>query len=177
MEKSSATLIRRHPMGETSWLVHWCSATHGLIKTVAKGARGPKSPMAGKLDLFYACEIGWAPAKTGELHYLREVGLISPRAGLRQDYGRTLAAAYFCALIEMVAERDTPIPELHTLLDTALDWLEQNEAGERVITRYENRVARLLGIVVDQGSGADALLHAFHRLPAQRTALRAHWGM
>lgn len=171
MEKSTATLLRRHPLGETSWIVHWCSATHGLIKTVAKGARAPKSPLAGVLDLFYACDIAWAPARKGDLHYLREVRLVSQRAGLRQDYDRTLAAAYFAALLEMVAERDTPIPELHALLDKALDWIETRRVEEKVVTRYEDRVARLLGVATEGAPGAAALMHAFHRLPAQRGAL------
>ena len=54
--KTRGTLIRRSPLTETSLIVHWCTHDHGIVKTVAKGARRPKSLFAGKLDLFYLCE-------------------------------------------------------------------------------------------------------------------------
>ena len=45
------TVLRLTKLGDTSWIVHWCTAEFGWIKTVAKGARTPRSPFAGKLDL------------------------------------------------------------------------------------------------------------------------------
>ncbi len=176
MEKSQATLIRRHELGETSWIVHWCTDGQGLVKTVAKGARGAKSPFSGRLDLFYQCEIVWAPARRGDLHHLREVSVVDSREGIARDYGRTLAAAYFVALIELVAERETPIPELQRLLVTALDWLTTSEPGWRAIERFERRLALMLGILAGNGGGAAALLHHYHRLPAQRESLRTILG-
>jgi DNA repair protein RecO (recombination protein O) len=172
MLKSRATLIRRHPLGETSLILQWCTAAHGLIRTAAKGARGPKSPFAGKLDLFFEADIAWIPASRGDLHALRESVLLAPRLGLRQSYPRTLAAAYFTSLVELVAETDTPIPELHDLLARALDWLATSDPVPAALTRFENRVASILGLAAHaDASGAAALLDTFHRLPPQRTAL------
>jgi hypothetical protein len=44
-----AIAIRLTRLTETSLIVHWFTEGHGLIKTVAKGARSPKSAFAGKL--------------------------------------------------------------------------------------------------------------------------------
>lgn len=171
MIQSRATLLRKYPLGETSLILVWCTAEHGLVRTAAKGARGPKSPFAGKIDLFFETEIAWQPARRGDLHALREVVVESHRLGLREKYSRTLAASYFTSLLELVAETETPIPELHALLIKALDWLTDHDPSAAAITRFEDRVATLLGLVAAGQPGAAALLHTFHRLPQGRASL------
>ena len=173
VQKSRAILIRRHLLGETSLIVHWCTETHGLIKTAARGARGPKSAFAGRLDLFFTADIAWTPARRGDLHALNEANLVSARLGLRDRYPRTLAASYFVALVDLVAEREAPVPELHDLLGRALDWLEGHDPTEAAVRRFEDRTAGLLGIAPAGASGAAFLLDVFHRLPSQRDSLFA----
>ena len=70
MDKTTAILIGRYKLTESSLIVHWCSPELGLFKTVAKGALRPKSAFAGRLDLFISSEIRFARAKTGDLHTL-----------------------------------------------------------------------------------------------------------
>ena len=54
---TEAIVIRLTRLTETSLIVHWFTEGHGLVKTVAKGARRTKSPFAGQLDLFFGGEI------------------------------------------------------------------------------------------------------------------------
>lgn len=177
MLKSRATLIRRHLLGETSLILVWCTREHGVVRTVAKGARGAKSPFAGKVDLFFEADIAWVTAKAGELHHLREISLFSPRLGIRESYRRTLTASYFTALVEMVVETESPIPELHDLLVRALDWVATREPVASGVTRFEDRVAELLGVGAPGSAGAAALLDTFHRLPPGRHSLFSNLGV
>ena len=57
METTAAILLRKRKLSDTSLIVSWCTESLGCIQTVAKGARRPKSPFAGKLDLFFEAEI------------------------------------------------------------------------------------------------------------------------
>ncbi len=66
MEKSLGIIIRLTKLTETSLIVHWCTQDEGLIKTVAKGGRRPKSPFAGKLDLFFGSELNWVRSRKSE---------------------------------------------------------------------------------------------------------------
>ena len=100
METTAAILLRKTKFSETSLIVTWFTEAHGKIKTVAKGARQPKSKFAGGLDLFFDCEIQFARSRKSELHILREVALREPHAGMRlaqrdltQDVQFTFAAA------------------------------------------------------------------------------------
>jgi DNA repair protein RecO (recombination protein O) len=169
MTKTEAILIGRQPLTETSLIVFWCSPALGLIKTVAKGARQPKSPFAGKLDLFVTAEVAFAASRRSDLHVLREAMVTAHRFGLRESYLRVLAASYFVKLIESVAEKETPIPELHGLLERALDYLELQSPDIRAVLHFEREVARLLGIHFEGGgSPIQAIRQVYHSVPAQR---------
>ena len=86
---------------------------------MVKGARRPKSPFAGKLDLFFEVEISMVRSRKSDLHTLTEVVLKNPFLGIRSNYLRMQAAAYFVELIEICTERDHREPELFALLRRA----------------------------------------------------------
>ncbi len=144
---------------------------HGLLKTVARGARQPKSPFAGKLDLFFGGEITIARARRGELHTLREVVIDQWREGLRRDYTTTLLAAYCCQLLESAVEPEHPEPGLHHLLARALDHLDHQGASMRAFLHYEKELAKLLGIASLHRQSGIALRDALGTLPATRSEL------
>lgn len=146
METTAGILIRSTRLTDTSLIVHWFTEDHGLVKTVAKGALRPKSPFAGKLDLFFSGEIAVVRARRGELHVLRELAVTDWRQGLRRSYDATLMAGYFCSLLEMCVEVEQPDGELHDLLRRALDHLAGEVPSLRALVYFEKRLAEILGI-------------------------------
>jgi DNA repair protein RecO (recombination protein O) len=172
VETTPAILLRKTKLTETSLIVTWFTATHGKIKTVAKGARQGKSRFAGLLDLFFDCEIQFARSRRSELHQLREVAVREPHEALRLDYPRVALAAYFVELIELVTEPDHPAPELYDLLQRAFGFLQTQPASLRALLHFENELTRLLGIQGQEGvTAAVAIGRAYHHLPSSRPAL------
>ena len=112
METTSAILLRKIKLTESSLIITWFTEAHGKLKTVAKGARRPKSPFAGRLDLFFAAEITYAHSRQSELHSLREVVVSDSREGLRLQYPRTQMAAYNVELVEMTTEIEHAVQEV-----------------------------------------------------------------
>ncbi len=165
MEQSEGIIIRLTKLTETSFIVHWCTMEHGIIKTVAKGARRPKSPFAGKLDLFYSAEFSWVRSSKSELHALREVVVGDYRDGLRKKYANTLAAAYFSELLTHVAEPEFPIPELYDLLARGLGYLNTEGSDQKAILHYEKEMARLMGVSSERLSAKSSIEKAFGALP------------
>ncbi len=168
MEKSRGIIIRLTKFSETSVIVHWCTMEHGLIKTVAKGARRSNSAFSGKLDLFFQAELNWVKSRKGELHTLREVAVSQYRENLRKRYLDTLLASYFGELLAHVAELDHPMLELFDLLERGLNYLEKEGGDKRGFLHYEREMARLLGVEHGQMSGAMAIERAFGGLPRGR---------
>jgi len=154
--------------------VSWCTESLGCIQTVAKGARRPKSPFAGKLDLFFEADIAIAPSRKSNLHTLTEVALRNPFAGIRKNYMRTQTAAYFVELIEVCTERDHHEPELFALLRRAFGYLDKSEPNLRAVSHFEAELARITGVhdaKMLKNNPAFALGNLFGKLPLSRTPL------
>ncbi|MCU0794973.1 MAG: DNA repair protein RecO [Akkermansiaceae bacterium] len=171
MEQSQGIITRLTKLTDTSLIVHWFTADFGLIKTVAKGARRPKSPFAGRLDLFFSADIQWTRSRSSELHALRESAPTDFRAAIRSDYHSTLLAAYFCRLLEACVEPDHPEPELHDLLRRALDHIHAAGPSSKALFHFEHEVARLLGLTHHRSQAAGVLKQSLGALPPQREAL------
>ena len=171
VHSTRATLIRLTRLTDSSFIVHWFTADHGLIKTVAKGARQPKSAFAGRLDLFFSGEITYQRAKRGELHGLREVSIDHWREGLRKNYTSTLLAAYFCQLLDSAVEPEHPEPELHDLLVRALNHIDTSDPSLKALRHFERELVRLLGVSHLQRDASVSLQEVLGTLPASRDDL------
>jgi len=146
MTSTSAILLRRIRLSDTSWIISWLTQEHGRLKTVAKGARRPRSSFAGKLDLFFLEDISYTLSRKSELHTLREVVLVQPFEGMRADFVRTQLAAYFVELIELVTEPEQPVPELFDLLLRAITYLDTARPDLRALLHFESQLVQFLGI-------------------------------
>src|SRR5260370_39162272 len=122
-ELSRGLVLRLYPLTETSLIVQWLTPDFGRLATVAKGARRPKSPFVGKLDLFYLADFSFARSRRSELHTLREVSLRETHAALRQDMGRLHQAAYCAALVEPTTDMETPLPVVFEVMTGFLKHL------------------------------------------------------
>jgi len=174
MPTTAAILLRKRKYSDTSLIVSWCTESLGCIHTIAKGARRPETPFAGKLDLFFEAEISIVPSRRSTLHTLTEVMLKNPFAGIRRSYLRTRAAAYFVELIEICTERDHHEPELFQLLRRAFGYLDAHDPTQRAVHHFETELARIAGVHDARKLKADptfALQNLFGRLPGSRTAL------
>jgi len=174
VQSTAAILLRKRKFSDTSLIVSWCTESLGCVQTVAKGARRAKSSFAGKLDLFFEVEISIISSRRSTLHTLTEVVLRNPFAGIRKNYLRTQAAAYFVELIEICTERDHHEPELFALLRRAFGYLDANDPNLRAVAYFETELARVAGVHDRKklkANPAFALGNLFGRLPLSRTPL------
>jgi DNA repair protein RecO (recombination protein O) len=178
VQTTAAILLRKRKFSDTSLIVSWCTESLGCIQTMAKGARRAKTPFAGKLDLFFETEISVVPSRKSTLHTLAEVVLRNPFVGIRENYQRTQAAAYFIELIEICTERDHHEPQLYALLQRAFGYLDKNNPNVRAISHFEAELARIAGVHPAPAGQkkintdpAFALGNLFGKLPLSRTPL------
>lgn len=151
IETATGIVLRVRPLTETSLIIHWLTPDAGRIGTVAKGARRPKSPFTGKLDLFYLCRFSFSRSAKSDLHTLREVELQETHSALRHDLQKLQQAAYAAALIEQATETETPLPEIFSLTREFLAALVQHAAQPQTVFAFELKLLRLLGLEPDLG--------------------------
>ncbi|MDQ6912300.1 MAG: DNA repair protein RecO [Verrucomicrobiota bacterium] len=174
MESTSAILLRKRKLSDTSLIISWCTNSLGVIRTVAKGARQARSPFAGKLDLFFEADISIARSRKSDLHTLREVALRNPFGGIRQTYARMQAASYFVELIEICTESDHHEPDMFALLQRAFGFLSANDPTLRAVSHFEMELARIAGVHDSKTLKSDparALATLFGKLPQTRAPL------
>jgi DNA repair protein RecO (recombination protein O) len=144
-ERAEGIVLRRQPVTESSLLVTWYTREFGKLKTLAKGARRPKGPFQGKIDLFYCDEIVFLPSRRSDLHLLHDCFLEEPHARLRESVESLAAASYVCELVEMATEREDPNVSIHELLTAILDALERRGNNAVLLIWFEIQLLAAAG--------------------------------
>ena len=149
IESTTGLILRTRPLTETSLIVSWLTPDFGRMTTVARGARRPKSPFAGKLDLFYLADLSFQRSRRSELHTLREVSLRETRGALRHELGYLQQASYGAALIEQTTETETPLPAVFELMTGFLKHLPRHPPQPQTIFAFEIKLLNELGLKPD----------------------------
>ena len=169
-ERASGIILRTRPLTETSLIVHLLTRELGRIALVAKGARRPKSPYAGKLDLFYEIDATFSRSRKSELHNLRETALREIHTAVRRDIVRLNAAAYATVLVELGTETETPIPEFYELILQAIRALDRVSPAPAFVLALETKYLSITGLTLVSGGlsrAATTVFEAFEGLPLE----------
>lgn len=148
-ESVTGIILRTLPLTETSVIVNWLTPNFGRIATVAKGARRPKSPFIGKVDLFYEADFSFSRARRGDLHILREVSLRKANGALRESMLKLRQAAYSAAFIAQTTETETPLSNIYILFEQFLESLCRHEPMAQTIFAFELKMLQELGLQPD----------------------------
>ncbi len=145
-ERATGLILRIYPLTETSLIVHWLTAEQGRLATVAKGARRPKSPFRGKLDLYFLDDFSFARSRRSELHTLRELSVRDTHPALRRSFAALQQVAYCAALTEQNTETETPIPAQFELLTGLLQTLTSQPPRPLIVFAFEVKLLAELGL-------------------------------
>ena len=149
VERTTGIVLRTRPLTETSLIVQWLTPDLGRLATVAKGARRPKSPFRGQIDLFHLAELSFSRSRRSDLHTLREVRLLESHASLRPELAYLQQASYCAALIEQTTETETPLPALFAQFTGLLRELPHHPARPATLFAFEMKLLDDLGMKPD----------------------------
>jgi DNA repair protein RecO (recombination protein O) len=165
-ERARGIVLRTRPLTDTSLIVNWLTPDHGRLSTVAKGARGPKSPFRGQLDLFYLCDFSFVRSKRSDLHTLREAKALETHADLRRDLAYVHQLSYCAKLIEQTTEAQTPLQKMFEDFSALATELPKQPPASQTIFAFEIKLLNELGLAPDfeetkLSGGAKQLLKQF----------------
>lgn len=175
VEKTRGLILRVLPLTESSLIVDWLTADFGRISTAAKGARRPKSPFRGKLDLFYLADFTFVRSARSELHTLREVELRETHPALRTNVHSLQQAAYCARLLVQATEKETPLPGLFELLLGTIQQIALAPPKTETILAFEVKLLAELGLApdlpqVNARSLEKFILYHLGKIPSGRAA-------
>ena len=144
-ERADGIVLRKQSVTESSLIVTWYTREFGKVKTMAKGARRPKGPFQGKIDLFYRDEIVFLPSKRSDLHLLHDCFLENPHQKLRDSMEALTAASYIGELVDLATEFEDPNTKLFDVLTATLDALEVQRGRTALIIWFELQLLAAAG--------------------------------
>ncbi|MDB6054532.1 MAG: Recombination protein RecO [Verrucomicrobiales bacterium] len=145
-ERTIGLVTRIYPLTETSLIFHCLTESCGRIGLVARGARKPKSPFTGKIDLYYKVDIAFGRSSKSELHQVRELELLDPNTHLRMHLDLLQQATYINRLVDLATETETPLDEIYTRFDSFITNLKSSPARAESIIAMEYDLLTILGL-------------------------------
>jgi DNA repair protein RecO (recombination protein O) len=158
-----AVILRRIPYGDTSWILHVFSREEGSMGLMARGARRPKSPLAGALEPLGLSELEVVSKPGRDLQTLSQASALDSRDGLRTDLAAS-AAAMVCAetVLRLVREPG----EHRGVFGTLEDAISRLDAGYapgplwRFLGRFSEEMGWALAVDHCARCGSEEIPHA-----------------
>ena len=149
-EKTLAIVIRTIEFSETSLVVTLFTEDFGKVSALAKGARRPKGPFDGALDLLTICRVVFLPKSSESLDLLTEAKLERSFRAASRNLASLNAAYYMAEMLRELTDEHDPHPQLFQLAQQTLIALDsvdsqQNQEVSQHVMRFELMALRLLG--------------------------------
>lgn len=147
IEQTDALVIRSYRLGETSLIVSLFTADFGLLRCVAKGARGPKSRFGGSLEPGVRMRAVVYRKPTRDLHLLAKADVVSYWPSLWDDPERFARACGVLEFLERAAYGEVEDAELLELAADALASMATAPVAalDAMLRAFEVQACRRLG--------------------------------
>jgi len=172
-----AVTLRSQDYSETSRIVSFYSRERGLIKGIAKGARGRRGRFGSTLEPLQRVRISLAVKETRDLQTVTQADLLHPFARLREDLFRATYAQAVAELLGRVVVAEHPAEEIYDLLLTVLQALEERIGDPQLIfLAFQIHLAEALGYALhfEACAGCGAALDEGGRLSFPHGAAFCH---
>jgi len=145
-EKCNGLILRLVPFRDTSLIIHWLTSGHGRLVTMAKGAKRPKSPFRGRLDLLFEVDFTFRRSRSSDMHTLIEAVPTNMHREVRRDIANLRLLAYATRFIEQTTEPENSLLGIHAILTTLLDHLAQFKTRPALVYALEMKLLNELGL-------------------------------
>ncbi len=157
---NSAIAIKKTRFSDNSLIITWMTPEVGKIKTIARGILKPKSPFSGHIDLFHETKITWKASRKSDLHNLSAAEISKPFSSSPPIH-TMMMASYFAALTNLTSPLESPLPEIHALLQRGLGFLRTNLPTPKALLHFEKQLAFHLGILEPPPSTPIAAIRSY----------------
>ena len=146
-KRTLALVLRTVEVFETSLIATLFTRDLGQVAVLAKGARRPKSPIQGGLDLLGVSDIVLFPKASEALDLLAEAVPVERFASLRRDLAALYGGYYIAELLIGLTDTHDPHPRLFDAARITLRHLDDADLRTRRIMRFELACLRELGLM------------------------------
>lgn len=144
-EQSTAIVLRAIEFSETSLIVTLLTRDLGRISAIAKGARRPKGPFEGSLDLLAVCRVVVLRKASDNLDILTEAKLHRRFRGGERSLDRLYAGYYVAEMLRLLTENHDPHQDVYDLTIRTLQQIDGSGNVAMALLCFDIQVLRMLG--------------------------------
>ena len=145
VERSSAVVIGRFPLGESDRVVTFFTRQFGKVRGVARAARRLRSRFGSALEPFTLGELVFFDNGRSDLVQIDHFDIVRPFASMRDELERLGQSSWMAECVaRLTADRDPNAP-IFTLFVRALETIEDGARPGRVALVFGLRHVDLLG--------------------------------
>lgn len=147
IEQTDALVIRSYRLGETSLIVSLFTSDFGLLRCVAKGARGPKSRFGGALEPGVRLRAVVYRKPNRDLQLLSKADVVAYWPALWGDHERFTRAGAVLEFLERAAYGETEDPDLLELAAVTLGAMAcaPTDSLDAMLRAFEVQACQRLG--------------------------------
>src|SRR5436309_11463743 len=189
-EKTHAIVLKVIEFSETSCVLTLFTEDFGKVGALAKGARRPKGPFEGALDLLALVRIVLIRKSSDALDLLTEAKLERRFRSSQRDLARLYAGYYVAELLAELTEPGDPHRDLFQAADATLFALDAGAPLDETVLAFELAALReaghqptldqcaVCGRAVGGAGGSPTRVHEQGTAGQARSATpRVHFGM
>jgi DNA repair protein RecO (recombination protein O) len=145
-EQTTALVLRTIEFSETSLVVTLLTKDYGRVSALAKGARRPKGPFEGSLDLLSVCRVVVIRKNSEALDLLTEAKLLRRFRGAERSLQRVYAGYYVAEMLRLLLTDDhDPHPDIYDLALQTLDQIDGSGQVASALAWFDAQALRMLG--------------------------------
>ncbi|MEC8474951.1 MAG: DNA repair protein RecO [Planctomycetota bacterium] len=154
-EQTTAIVLRAVEFSETSLIVTLLTKDLGQISAIAKGARRPKGPFEGSLDLLAVCRVVVIRKNNDALDLLTEAKLHRRFRAADRSLQRLYAGYYVAEMLRLLLVDEAPHPEIYDLTIRVLQKLDGDGLVASSLAYFDLQILRKLGQAPETDSCTD----------------------
>ena len=144
-EQSTAIVLRTIEFSETSLIVTLLTREFGRVSAMAKGARRPKGPFEGALDLLAVCRVVVLRKSSDSLDLLTEAKLHRRFRGGERSLERVYGGYYIAEMLRLLTDDHDPHPNVYDLTIRTLQQIDGIGEVASSLTYFDAQILRMLG--------------------------------
>jgi DNA repair protein RecO (recombination protein O) len=144
-EQTTAIVLRTIEFSETSLIVTLLTREFGRVTAIAKGARRPKGPFEGSLDLLAVCRVVVIRKTSDALDLLTEAKLHRRFRGGQKSLPRLYAGYHVAEMLRLLTDDHDPHPDVYDLTIQTLQQIDGAGDIPSTLLYFDAQLLRLLG--------------------------------
>jgi DNA repair protein RecO (recombination protein O) len=145
-EQTTAIVLRTIEFSETSLIVTLLTRQFGRVSALAKGARRPKGPFEGSLDLLAVCRVVVIRKTNDTLDLLTEAKLHRRFRGGERSLERLYGGYYIADMLrQLLTDDHEPHPDVYDLAIQTLQQIDGTGDIASSLAFFDAQLLRMLG--------------------------------